>query len=707
MGGALLLESAFGVYLPVAFGRLIDVVIPHRDTRALVFLLVLLGAGAVAVAAAGILRDYLYARVQSGMLREMRVAMFAQLQRLSLQYFADTHPGDILARFSGDVATLDNALMAAPPWVLLPLFDVALATAVLFWLDVRLALVAMLVWPAALVGPRIFGARATEASDRRKQDEASTLALVHENIAAQQTVRFFLLAASTLRSFSATADRLARSSRHLAFLGAMVERSAGIGVSVLRVTVLGVGALMAFRGAITLGALAGFQAVFLALSASLSWISMYLPTVVQAGGSMRRVQELLAAAADPVAEGTGPPLERMRHELAFNDVSYGYVPDRMALSGLTLRIPCGMSAAIVGPSGSGKSTLLGLLLRLHDPLRGSVTVDGVDLRAGRLSSWREQIGVVSQDNFLFGASVRENIRLGRAGASDADVEGAARAAEIHDFIVALPNGYETRIGEGGMRLSGGQRQRIAIARALVRDPRILVLDEATSALDSVTEAAINMTLRRMAGSRTVISVTHRLSTAAESDRVFVIDAGRLIEEGSHADLLARHGVYAGLWEKQHGFFDATESRVVVTAERLRRVPLLSRLDDATLDELAGLFVPEHSPAGRALVYEGDAAERFYIVVRGRVEVVRAAGAGREERLTLLDDGDHFGEIGLLLDVPRTATCRTLTECMCLVLDKQQFRGIIARVPALRAELVRSMGARQSMTTPAIGMPLVR
>ena len=566
IAAALLLESAFGVFVPVAFGRLIDIVIPRGDTRELTILLVILGAGAVAVAIGGVFRDYLYARVQSGVLRDMRVAMFAHLQRLSLDYFARTHPGDILGRFSSDVAALDSALVAAPPWVLLPLFDVALATAVLFWLDWRLALVAMLIWPAAFMGPQVFGLRATQASDGRKRHEAEALSAVHENVAAQPTVRVYLLATAALLSFSGHVERLARSSLRLTFLSAMVERSAGIGIGALRVVVLGAGAFMALRGAMTLGVLAGFQAVFFALSASLLWISMYLPTVVQAGGSMRRVKELLDATPDPVGESDGPAHARMHRELAFSDVSFEYTPGRPALSGLTLRIPCGISVAIVGPSGSGKSTLLTLMLRLHDPTKGSVSVDGHDLRHGSLASWREQIGFVSQDSFLFSTSVRENIRVGRAGASDEEVEAAARGAEIHDFISAMPNGYDTPIGEGGTRLSGGQRQRVAIARALVRDPGILVLDEATSALDTTTEAAVNATLRRMTASRTVIAVTHRLSAAAECDRVFVIDRGRLVEEGAHAELLARHGLYASLWEKQPGPLasgDGEGSRVAV------------------------------------------------------------------------------------------------------------------------------------------------
>jgi ATP-binding cassette subfamily B protein len=204
----------------------------------------------------------------------------------------------------------------------------------------------------------------------------------------------------------------------------------------------------------------------------------------------------------------------------------------------------------VGPSGSGKSTLLGLLLRLHDPTAGSVTVDGHDLRHVTQMSLRMQIGVVFQDSFLFDTTIRENIRLGKPEATDEEIEAAARDAGIHEVIVALPEGYDTRAGAGGASLSGGERQRVAIARALVRNPAILVLDEPASALDAQTEAAINRTLQQLAKGRTVIAVTHRL-TASVSDRILVFNSGRLVEEGHHADLLARGGSYADLWRAQH------------------------------------------------------------------------------------------------------------------------------------------------------------
>ncbi len=703
---ALLLESVFGALIPVAFGHLIDVSIPQRDGRSLTTILVALALGTLAVSAIGVLRDFLYARVQSDVMRNLRVAMFERLQRVQLDYFGRTQSGDILARFSGDLASVDGALGGAPPWLLLPAVDVVVATTVLFWLDARLALLAMLIWPAALLGPRRFGARAMDLADERKSDEGETLSAVHENVAAQTTLRLFLRGPEALRRFGQQADRLASSSHRLGFASAMVERSAGVGINVLRVAVLGVGAVMAFRGAISLGSLASFQAVFLVLSSALSWISQYAPTVLQASGSLRRVRELLDEDVEPADDGTRPPLAPFRKSLDFREVVFEYANGRRGLDGLTLQIPRGVSVAIVGPSGSGKSTMLGLLLRLHEPSAGAILMDGRDLRDASIASLRSRIGVVSQDSVLFSASIAENIRVGRPDATDAEVEAAARSADIHDVIVSLPARYETRVGEGGMRLSGGQRQRIAIARALIRDPDLLLLDEATSALDAVTESAVNATVRAMAAGRTVISVTHRLSSVASADHVFVLQHGVLAEEGTHAALLERGGLYHSLWQKQHGFLsDGDDSRIEVTPDRLRRVPLLSSLDDETLRILTAMFVVERRAAGTTLVSEGDVADKFYIIVRGRVEVSRGVGAdGEPIVLAILDDGDYFGEMGLLQDVPRNATVRTISECSCLVLDSEKFRAVIARVPRLRELLMQRMSRRQSITTQAIVLP---
>jgi len=258
----------------------------------------------------------------------------------------------------------------------------------------------------------------------------------------------------------------------------------------------------------------------------------------------------------------------------------------------------------------------------------------------------------------------------------------------------MPHGYETVVGERGNRLSGGQRQRIAIARAMLRDPAILILDEATSALDVATEAAINGTLAQLARGRTVITVTHRLTSVGQAARIFVLNQGQLVEQGRHRGLLARGGVYTQLWHKQSGFAISEDgTRATVDAARLRALPLLAALDEGLLAAIAQRFVTERYPAERLVVHEGDPGDKFYIIVRGAVRVTTTAATGGEQELTVLQDGDHFGEIALLQDVPRTATIRTRTASLFLTLSRTQLLSLMASAPQLRTVLDQEIARR--------------
>jgi ATP-binding cassette subfamily B protein len=286
-------------------------------------------------------------------------------------------------------------------------------------------------------------------------------------------------------------------------------------------------------------------------------------------------------------------------------------------------------------------------------------------------------------------TLKENIRMARPEACDEEVPGAARGADIDTFIQGLPQGYDALAGERGSRLSGGQRKRVSIARAILRNPDVLVLDEATSALDPATEAAINATLANLAKGRTSISVTHRLSTASTADIIFVFDSGRVVESGSHAELLARDGHCAALWNKQHGFeFTKDGSRATVMPERLAKIPLLSALRTVDLAEIAPLFRSETFRAGQDIVTEGDSSGSFYIVVRGRVEVVR-----NNTRVAVLEDGDYFGEIALLSGMPRTASVRALSVTTCIALEKESFDALLARSPGLKEQISRMADER--------------
>lgn len=693
LGLLLLLEMAFQAAVPLSFKFLLDRGVLARDFGFLVITLAGLGIATVVVMAGGVARDHLYAHLGSRVLGDIRARMFRRLQMLSMSFYARAQTGDVLSRFSADLGAVEGAMAGAISWGVLPALDVFACTILLFLLDWRLALTAMLIWPLCLWGPRIFAPRASAASYRLRQEEAQTLSWIQENVAAQTVVKAFGLERLSVAAFDRRNAVLADSRSRFAFLSAMVERSAGVGIHMLQVTILGVGSYLAYYGQITIGSLAAFQALFLSLSYSLSYVTQFAPSLLLAAGGMRRIEDLLSEEPEVVdREGTSP-LAAPAREIAFEEVAFSYGGGQLNLDHVTFRIPPGTSAAFVGSSGAGKSTVLNLLMRFYDPQAGEVRLGGRGLRGISLESLRASFGVVFQENYIFDTTLRENIRVGKPGATEAEVEAAARAAEIHDFITGLPQAYDTVVGERGGRLSGGERQRIAIARAILRDPAILVLDEATSALDPATEAALNATLARVARGRTVVAVTHRLQSVTGVDRIFVLDHGRLVEEGPHAELLERRGPYRQLWDKQSGFeLSETGDSVHAAASRLHAFPILERLEAPLLEELSGSFVTERHPKGRLVIEQGDPGDKFYILVRGTVEVFKAEPDGPEQRLRILEDGDFFGEIALLKDTPRTASVRTLTQCVFLTLQRDQFASLLGRAPHLRAAF-EQMAAR--------------
>jgi ATP-binding cassette subfamily B protein len=490
-----------------------------------------------------------------------------------------------------------------------------------------------------------------------------------------------------MQEFRALCKDLSKRMIRARFFSQAVERTATTGILILQVVLLAGGAYLVTKGIMSIDELVVFQGLFVGLSASMTELTRYFPTLLEAGAGADRIEELLEEKPQVVDRPDAIDCPPIRQGLEFKNVSFGYDPTHNNLDKVSFDVPRGSLVAIVGASGSGKSTAMKLLSRFYDPDAGMVTIDGVDIRTITQDSLRARMTYVFQDSYLFNVSVRENIRMGRMGASDEDVEVAAKRAEIDEYIRTLPQGYDTGVGERGLNLSSGQRQRIAIARALMRDAEILALDEATSALDPGTESAINHTISRIGKGRTVVSITHRLSTVSTYDKIIVMSGGRMVEAGKHDELLARGGQYAQLWRKQSGFEVSDDGEyAAVTVDRLRSIPIFEELSDDLLVDIAGHVITELTPSGRHVVYEGDFGDLLYIIVRGSVEVAKNGQDGVPRRVAVLQDGDHFGEVALLHPVPRTASVRTLTPCIFLTLKRTRFLRLLERAPQLRASL---------------------
>ena len=687
---ARLVEAGFSGLFPVVVRYFIDRALIPRNGEALYRITFILALAAVLAIFAGLLRDFLAARVQSQSLSGMRQGMFERLQRINMSFHSHARTADLLERFSTDFAAIESAVALAVPWGVLPLLEALLCTGLMVWLDWRAGLVGFILWPWVILAPRIPAARITNATKATREDELHVLGALKENLSGQASIRAFSLEQAGIAGFRKRNDRLSRTALRAALLSAFMERFTGAGILAIQAFLLALSAWLAFEQQMTLGTLAALQMLSVVLGTSLLFVIEFLPSLSAGQDAYQRIEESLDApnaAADSPHARFLPPIQT---EIIFANVDFTYElrnekSPRAQLSGVRARIPRGTYVAFVGPSGAGKSTMLNLLMRFYDPTAGFIAIDGHDLRAVTQDSLRSRMGVVLQENSLFNISVRENIRLGRPDASEEAIVEVARAVGLHDFIVSLPHGYGTLAGERGVRFSRAQMPRLALARAMLRDPEIMLLDEATSVLDPADELEVGRMIRSLTKGRTLISVSHRLSTTADADHIFVFDEGRIVEQGSHYELIAADGAYAGLWRKQAGFtFSADGTHVDVDAQRLKAFPVLESLDDDHLAELAPFFATDTFPPGRDIVRQNDPGDKFYIIARGKVEVWRTEEqSGSTKRVAVLQDGDFFGEITLITGFPRTATVRTVTSCTCISLERGQFNRMLDRFPDLR------------------------
>ncbi len=689
---------AFSIGLAEMQGLLLDKALLPGDLHALAVIMGVVIVSFILFSLFSLRRSYVSAYVSESVLRQMRLRIFSLIQHLHPAFFQTIQTGDILSRMTNDLDEVEFALGTVLTQGILMILTLVSALATIFLSNWRLAIIALVATPLFFLTGRFLGPVTARASLERQQHLAAATSTLQENLGAQALVKAFGLQQQMISDYADSLNTLLRSSIRLTFLSGVYGLSISTIAYAIQLTVIGVGSYLVIGKALTVGTLFAFLALLGLVIGPMQGISSVIQALQQASGSMERVDELLKAHPAIEDRPNAQRLQRLAQAIQFAHLFFGYSDGQPTLRNLELSIAAGTNVALVGPSGSGKSTILNLLLRFYDPQQGHVIFDGVDLREAALESVRGQMGIVFQDNVLFNSSIRENIRLGKLDATDAQVEEAAQAAEIHDFILSMPQGYDTVVGERGSRLSGGQRQRLAIARAILRNPAILLLDEATSALDPHTEAAINATLGRLARGRTTISVTHRLSSVVHTDRIYVLDRGELLEQGTHAELLQRGGLYAQLWREQSGGASVKAQDAGVDVSRLQRIPLFAELEPDLLATAAKRLATERYAAGEVIITQGDIGDKLYLIVRGQVDVLATDAGGRQRLMAVLWSGDHFGEMALMWDMPRTATVRARSAVELYSLNKEDFNTLLSTVPGLRDRLEQMVIKRSQLTT---------
>lgn len=487
---------------------------------------------------------------------DLRLTLYRQLQRLSLDFFANHRVGELISRISSDVTQVRAVLTSNITQLLSSLVSLIGSVTILFLLNQRLVGFVLALTLGIVVIAATFGRMLQRMSTRVQDELAGATVAVEEGLQGIRVVKSFAREQYEIARYEGAMQRTLRATLHLVLLrSAFGGLMAFLGFS-------GIAAILWFSGQevlagrLSFATISGFLIYAITIGASLGQLSGLYGQFREALGSVRRVFEILDTQPSVTDAPDAIDLPVIAGSIRFADLSFAYETGRDVLHDLNLHVRPGEIVALVGPSGAGKSTIFNLIPRFYDPTRGSVAIDGLDVRTVTQQSLRTQIGLVPQETMLFGGTIRENIAYGRLDASDEAIIAAAQAANAHDFITATASGYDTIVGERGVKLSGGQRQRIAIARAMLKDPRILLLDEATSSLDSESEALVQEALERLMQGRTAVIIAHRLSTIAIAHRIIVIDQGRIVEEGSHTELLARQGIYARLYALQFRELDS-------------------------------------------------------------------------------------------------------------------------------------------------------
>lgn len=546
----IIMSAAANLYVPWIIKDMIDKVLMERD-------MMLLNVIAIGIVVVFLFRgifyygqSYLVAYIAQRVIIDVREKLYIKFQKLQLAYYEKKQTGTIMSYITNDVAALQAALVDSLIELVTESSVLVGSLVMMFYLDWKLSLVTLIVVPLIGQAMKIFGRKLKKSGALIQERTAEITSLLQESISGVRVVKSFAREDYEIDRFELQNNLNFRANMKSVQLSSLLTPVVEFLAAVIVTVILWFGGYQVVNGALTAGALIAFLTYAVNLANPVKRISRVYGTINKAMAAADRVFKVLDTEEELKDKPDAKPLPEISGKVTFEHVSFGYKPDVLVLDDLNLTAEPGQVVAFVGPSGAGKSTIASLIPRFYDVVSGSIKIDGIDIRDVQIKSLREQIGIVPQETVLFSGTVRDNIRYGRLDATDEEVVEAAKAANAHSFIMQLADGYDTKIGERGITLSGGQRQRMAIARAILKSPRILILDEATSALDTESEEIVQEALDKLMVGRTSFVIAHRLSTIVNADKIFVLDKGRVEECGTHKELMKTGGLYSHLYNIQ-------------------------------------------------------------------------------------------------------------------------------------------------------------
>ncbi|MEO1022801.1 MAG: ABC transporter transmembrane domain-containing protein [Bacteroidota bacterium] len=551
-GATFVVILASGVWLSVPLGlrELLDAVFEQGDSSLLNLLAIGLLGLFILQAAFSFLGNYYLEWVGERVVTDLRKKVYEHLHKLGFRFFAERRLGEITSRLTNDVGSIRTALTDSLPQLLTISFSLIGSVSLMVVLNWRLSMVIFATVPFVTIATRYFGQKIRKLSRSIQDDLADSTAIAEDALGAIRLVKAFVRETYEVERYTSAVEKLFKTARRKVVLTQLFWAGVGVMFMATLVIIFWYGGREVLADRLTAGDLVAFIIYALNISRSISQTSRLYTAVNTAAGASERIFELIEEVPEIQDKPGAQSIAHIDGHVQVQNLNFHYEDQKAILKNISFDVPAGKTVALVGPSGAGKTTLLNLIPRFYDPISGSITVDGTDVQELKVKDYREHISIVPQEVHLFGTSIKENIRYGRLDATDEDIAEAAKAANAHQFITEMSDGYDALIGEKGVKLSGGQRQRLAIARAILKNPAILLLDEATSSLDSESEAQVQDALDRLMSNRTTFVIAHRLSTVQDADLILVMDKGEITEQGTHHELLEQKGLYSRLYELQ-------------------------------------------------------------------------------------------------------------------------------------------------------------